>query len=655
MPATAIEQEILELINRARLDPAAEAARDGIDLNEGLAAGTISTASKQPLAMNETLLSISLAHDQDMIAQNYFAHNTPSGQTPFDRMTAAGYSYSTAGENIAWYGSSAPLTTQNTLDLEKQLFVDAGVSGRGHRVNLMDPDFQEIGDATDDGAFQGVPYATLITQDFGTPSAGGQFLTGVSYVDANQNNFYDIGEGRNNVSVSVSGGGSTATAGAGGYSLAVAAGQKTVTFSGGGLASPVTVGVTVLASTNAKVDMVDQGTIMTSASLADLGGATRIMGLGTIGLTLTGNASNETFSGTKGNDTINGGGGVDTVDYSSVRSAYSVTRSGKSYIVSGPDGTDTLTGIDRLAFSDQTVNIGVSDFDFNGDGNSDILWRNASSGDTGYWAVTSNAAVWHDLGAASTAYSVVGVGDLNGDGASDIVWRNAANGDTGSWILNGSGYSWNDYGLSGTSYNVAGVGDLNGDGAADIVWRNDTTGSTGYWQSGSNGTSMTWRDLGSASTAYRIAGVGDFNGDGTADILWHNASNGDTGFWAMASGGGSYSWVDLGVASTAYSVVGVGDINGDGTKDILWRNASTGDTGAWLISNNVATWHDYGVTDTSYSVVGLHDYNGDGTADVLWRRASDGDTGYWAMSNGGATATWHDFGTTSTAYAVANV
>ena len=95
MPATAVEQMILELINRARLDPAAEAARDGIDLNEGLPAGTISAGSKQPLAMNEILLTIARAHDQDMIANNYFGHIDSSGKDPSERMTAAGYPFST--------------------------------------------------------------------------------------------------------------------------------------------------------------------------------------------------------------------------------------------------------------------------------------------------------------------------------------------------------------------------------------------------------------------------------------------------------------------------------------------------------------------------------------------------------------------------------
>ena len=50
MSMTAADQYILELVNRARLDPAGEAARLGIDLNEGLAAGTISATPKDPYA-----------------------------------------------------------------------------------------------------------------------------------------------------------------------------------------------------------------------------------------------------------------------------------------------------------------------------------------------------------------------------------------------------------------------------------------------------------------------------------------------------------------------------------------------------------------------------------------------------------------------------
>ncbi len=52
---TAHEQYFLELVNRARANPGAEAARLGIDLNQGLTAGTIADIAKQPLAMNQLL------------------------------------------------------------------------------------------------------------------------------------------------------------------------------------------------------------------------------------------------------------------------------------------------------------------------------------------------------------------------------------------------------------------------------------------------------------------------------------------------------------------------------------------------------------------------------------------------------------------------
>src|SRR5690606_34598871 len=49
---TVYEQYMLELINRGRANPAAEATRLGIGLNEGLSGNVISAAVKQPLAMN---------------------------------------------------------------------------------------------------------------------------------------------------------------------------------------------------------------------------------------------------------------------------------------------------------------------------------------------------------------------------------------------------------------------------------------------------------------------------------------------------------------------------------------------------------------------------------------------------------------------------
>ena len=168
---TAQEVLMLELVNRARLDPAAEAVRFGIDLNEGLAPGTISVASKQPFAMSEALFSAADAHSQAMIHSQFFAHTNPNtGSTPQTRANSAGYS-GQVGENIAQRGvSPGPINpTSAIIQQHQDLFVDLGVSGRGHRLNILEASYQEIGVGQAIGTYQGFS-TSMVTEHFGTLS-----------------------------------------------------------------------------------------------------------------------------------------------------------------------------------------------------------------------------------------------------------------------------------------------------------------------------------------------------------------------------------------------------------------------------------------------------------------------------------------------------
>src|SRR5262245_35764838 len=140
---TAHEQLLLELVNRARLDPAGEAARYGIDLNQGLAAGTISAAPKQVLAPNANLAAAAQNHSQWMLNNDVFDHTGAGGSDPGDRMRGAGYSFSGTwrwGENISWRGTTGALNlTANIASHHEGLFESAG-----HRQNILG-DFREIG------------------------------------------------------------------------------------------------------------------------------------------------------------------------------------------------------------------------------------------------------------------------------------------------------------------------------------------------------------------------------------------------------------------------------------------------------------------------------------------------------------------------------
>jgi autotransporter passenger strand-loop-strand repeat protein len=224
--------------------------------------------------------------------------------------------------------------------------------------------------------------------------------------------------------------------------------------------------------------------------------------------------------------------------------------------------------------------------DFNGDGKADLLWRNTATGQVGEWLSKPGTGyagfTMPILAAVATSWQIDGVGDFNGDGLSDLVWRNA-NGDAGIWLTtSGGGFTPVDFGVVTNAWQIQGAGDFNGDGKADLLWRNNTTGQVGEWLSkpGSGYQGFTMPILASVDLSWKIQGVGDFSGDGLSDLLWRN-TNGDTGIWVTTSGGG-YTPIDFGVISLNWQINGVGDYNGDGKADILWRNTVTGQVGEWL-------------------------------------------------------------------------
>jgi hypothetical protein len=235
---TAHEQYVLELVNRARLDPLAEAARYGIDLNQGLSSGTLNGTAKQPLAFNPLLIDAARDHSDWIIATDTFSHTGANGSSPGDRMKAAGYTFSgswTWGENIAL--RSGTITGSTAELLHEQLF-----ESPGHRVNLLNGNFREAGFGLSQGPYKGYT-ATALTENF-AKSGSSVFLVGVTFDDSDGDRFYDPGEGLGDVALSirnVSTGAVTnaSTWSSGGYQLSLAPGSYEVTFSGGGLDASV--------------------------------------------------------------------------------------------------------------------------------------------------------------------------------------------------------------------------------------------------------------------------------------------------------------------------------------------------------------------------------------------------------------------------------
>ena len=261
------EQLLLELVNRARANPDAEAARQGLtSLNQGLPAGRISSAAKPPIAPNQLLQNAARAYSQDMFNRGFFDHTDPDGRSPGNRIAAVGYPATFWGENISlrgtWRGDSpSPADVEEVRNDQQiaeghhdQLFLSAG-----HRENILRLGFREMGmgNTINVRPSNGIIDSHL-TQLF-ADRTGNAFLLGVVYADRVRiDDFYSIGEGRGGVTVTAratTGQEYTTTTGtAGGFVLRLPAGTYTVTASGGGLTAPMQVTGVTMTSDNRKVD-----------------------------------------------------------------------------------------------------------------------------------------------------------------------------------------------------------------------------------------------------------------------------------------------------------------------------------------------------------------------------------------------------------------
>ena len=85
------------------------------------------------LAWHAGVAAVAQAHTQDMVDRNFFSHTNPDGETPWDRLAAAGITYSYAGENIAYGYPSASAV------------LAAWLASPGHRANIENPNFTHHG------------------------------------------------------------------------------------------------------------------------------------------------------------------------------------------------------------------------------------------------------------------------------------------------------------------------------------------------------------------------------------------------------------------------------------------------------------------------------------------------------------------------------
>lgn len=113
-----IEAEVIQRVNALRAS--------------GAVCGTTAYAATGALAWNNTLLLAAKGHSAGMAQKNYFSHTGQDGRSAGQRVTAAGYTWSTYGENIAAGQGSV------------EQVMDGWIKSPGHCQNLMNPNFRDI-------------------------------------------------------------------------------------------------------------------------------------------------------------------------------------------------------------------------------------------------------------------------------------------------------------------------------------------------------------------------------------------------------------------------------------------------------------------------------------------------------------------------------
>jgi hypothetical protein len=135
--------------------------------------------------------------------------------------------------------------------------------------------------------------------------------------------------------------------------------------------------------------------------------------------------------------------------------------------------------------------------DFNQDGAADILWHNGSNGEMQVWhlnghKIIDRPPVLSQSGSPAligAPWRIAGTNDFNNDGAPDILWHNASTGETQIWHMNGHRLVARAtvLGQDGSAASVklpwaiVGTNKVARYGAADILWHNSSTRETQVW------------------------------------------------------------------------------------------------------------------------------------------------------------------------------
>lgn len=300
--------------------------------------------------------------------------------------------------------------------------------------------------------------------------------------------------------------------------------------------------------------------------------------------------------------------------------------------------------------------------DFNGDGRADLVWFHRPSGQWLAWFLGPSVpgAVQSIVGSAplptlGTGGSIlVQAADFDGNGSTDLLWRDPASGALRLQYLSGLAVLSTvtlptpspDWRPVGPSTGRSSARNINDDLSADDVVRDVRDGTVSVLGGPVLGTM--------ADLDWQMALMADFNSDGQADLVWRHRVSGQNQVWYLSKYGVT-SVGTLPAAPAGWRLAQAVELSLDGTMRLTWRLPDLTQV-AWDVRSGVilstigpfalAPGWDFvapglivnplgqvvpgdplcaAVGGPGYDVVQYADKDGDGFQDLVLRQQSTGD------------------------------
>jgi hypothetical protein len=257
--------------------------------------------------------------------------------------------------------------------------------------------------------------------------------------------------------------------------------------------------------------------------------------------------------------------------------------------------------------------------DFDGDGATDLLFRNESSGELAIWYVEGATPVLApvDIAPLTNSELVVGNSDYDGNGSADIAVRDTSTGELRVHFLE-TGSQVGMLAFAGVSGNVAGSGDFDADGAADLVLHDPATGIVEAWPNLYTEGSEAVQYLTTLNASETIVAIGDLSANGVPELAVAEPDK----IMAFAKNGETFESTSRLTRTSQPNIPGLCQMSGGEALSVIARS--------WL------SWAAYNlVSDTRYlnfrlayyaeeQLLRVGDFSGNGRCQVLIQETGSG-------------------------------